>query len=80
MEIREYLETKLAPRIQGDGGWVEYVSEEGDQLTLIFRGECSKCHMLDRCTAWMESRILEDTGRTLHIRSLRRKPFFWDNN
>ena len=40
--MQEYVERYLAPRIQGDGGWVEYVSLEGNELKLIFRGECSK--------------------------------------
>ena len=46
--MQEYVERYLAPRIQGDGGWVEYVSLEGNELKLIFRGECSKCPILNR--------------------------------
>ena len=78
MPVREYLETVLAPRIQGDGGWVEYVSLEGDRLTLIFRGECSKCEILDRCGNWIAEKIREDLGQTVHICAVRKKPFFWD--
>ena len=48
--MKEYIENTLAPRIQGDGGWVEFVSLEDGQLTLLFRGECSKCGILNRCT------------------------------
>ena len=76
--MREYLESALAPRIQGDGGWVEFVSREGDEVQLIFRGECSKCHILDRCVAWMEEEIRIHTGETVRIRPIRKKPFFWD--
>ncbi len=36
--MKEYIENVLAPRLQGDGGWVEFVSLEGGKLTLIFRG------------------------------------------
>ena len=35
--MREYIKTVLSPRIQADGGWVEFVSLEGDSLTLLFR-------------------------------------------
>ena len=44
--MKEYIENVLAPKLQGDGGWVEFVSYENKKLTLIFRGECSKCLML----------------------------------
>ena len=30
--MKEYIETVLAPRIQADGGWVEFVSREGEKL------------------------------------------------
>ena len=76
--IRDYIEKTLAPRIQGDGGWVEYVSLEGDQLTLVFRGECSKCEILDRCENWISAKIQEDLGQTVHVNAIRKKPFFWD--
>ena len=76
--MKAYIETVLAPRIQGDGGWVEYQSLEGDRLTLVFRGECSKCMILNRCTAWIEQKIKEDKGRTVTVVPVRKKPFFWD--
>ncbi len=77
--VRSYILNTLAPRIQGDGGWVEFVSLEGSEVTLIFRGECSKCAILDRCTDWIEQKIRNDLGVEVHIHAVRRKPFFWDN-
>lgn len=76
--MKEYIETVLAPRIQADGGWVEFVSLEGEKLTLSFRGECSKCAVLNRCTDWMAQKIREDQGRQVEIIAQRKKPFFWD--
>ena len=78
--MKDYIERTLAPRIQGDGGWVEFVSLEGDQLTLLFRGECSKCDILHRCTDWISQKIREDLGKQVKITAIRKKPFFWDNN
>ena len=78
--MKEYIETVLAPRIRGDGGWVEFQSLEGDRLTLIFRRECSKCLILDRCTAWIEQKIKEDKGQTVTVAAVRKKPFFWDQD
>ncbi len=76
--MREYLETVLAPRLQGDGGWVEFVSLDNDELTLVFRGECSKCLILDRCVAWLESELEKKFHEQVRIRAIRKKPFFWD--
>lgn len=77
--MKTYIETVLAPRLQGDGGWVEFVSLEGDELTLIFRGECSKCSILDRCCHWIEQMILKNMGQQVTVRAIRKKPYFQDN-
>ena len=76
--MQEYIENYLSPRIQGDGGWVEFVSLEGDKLNLIFRGECSKCLILNRCIAWMEEMIQKDLGQKVTIQPKRIKPYFQD--
>ncbi len=76
--MRDFIEKEIAPRLQGDGGWVEFVSREGDQVTLLFRGECSKCGILNRCTDWIAARAKEKTGQDVTIRAIRKKPFFWD--
>ncbi len=76
--MKEYLETALFPRLQADGGWAEYVSLEGEKLTLVFRGECSKCEVLDRCTEWIALKIREDLGQRVQVEAIRKKPFFWD--
>lgn len=60
MKIQQYIENVLQPKIQGDGGWIEFVSLDGDELTVIFRGECSKCLILNRCVAWIEEQIKLD--------------------
>ena len=76
--MEEYIFNTLAPKLRGDGGWVEFVSYENGTLSLIFRGECSKCLILNRCTDWMEKEIKRDLGETVHIEAIRRKPYFWD--
>ena len=76
--MKEYIENVLGPRIQGDGGWVEFVSLEGDRLTLVFRGECSKCMILNRCTDWIAQKIETEFGKKVTVIPVRKKPFFWD--
>ena len=78
MDIKTYVETVLQPKLQGDGGWIEFVSFENEVLTVIFRGECSKCLILHRCEAWIEEQILKDLGMKVRLCGIRKKPYFQD--
>ena len=78
MTVKSYVENILQPKLQGDGGWVEFISLEGDELTLIFRGECSKCLILHRCVAWIEEQIKLDLKKTVKVQAIRKKPYFQD--
>lgn len=77
-KVKNYVENILQPKIQGDGGWIEFVSLEDDVLTVIFRGECSKCLILHRCTQWIESEIKRDLNKNVKVNAIRRKPYFQD--
>ena len=80
MDIETYIKKIIRPKIQGDGGEVEFesLSEDGT-LTLIFRGECSKCLILNRCVDWITEEVLKNTGKLVKIKVVRKKPYFWDN-
>lgn len=80
MDIETYIKKIIRPKIQGDGGEVEFesLSEDGT-LTLIFRGECSKCLILNRCVDWITEEVLKNTGKLIKIKAVRKKPYFWDN-
>ena len=77
-KVKKYVETVLQPKLQGDGGWVEFVSLEDGNLTLIFRGECSKCLILNHCTAWIEDQIKKELGQSVKVVAVRKKPYFQD--
>lgn len=77
-KVQDYVENVLQPKLQGDGGWTEFVSLDGDKLTLIFRGECSKCLILYRCTAWIEEQIKKDLNKSVEVVAIRKKPYFQD--
>ena len=78
MSMEQYIETVIRQKIQGDGGEVRFAERRGDELTLVFQGECSKCLILDRCVHWIEAEILKDLGELISVRAIRKKPFFWD--
>ena len=76
--MRDYIENIIAPKLQGDGGWIDFVSFENGVLEVSFQGECSKCLILDRCTDWIEEQIKKDLGQSVKINAVRKKPYFWD--
>lgn len=80
MDIETYIKKIIRPKIQGDGGEVEFesLSEDGT-LTLIFRGECSKCLILNRCVDWIAEEVLKNTSKLVKIKAIRKKPYFGDN-
>ena len=80
MDIETYIKKIIRPKIQGDGGEVEFESLSDDgTLTLIFRGECSKCLILNRCVDWITEEVLKNTDKLVKIKAVRKKPYFWDN-
>ena len=78
MEIKDYINEYIRERIQGDGGEVEFVSLDNSALTLLFRGECSKCGILDRCCDWIAERIAKDLQIKVEIIPVRKRPYFQD--
>lgn len=76
--MKDYINNCIRPKIQGDGGEILFDSIDGDTLTVIMKGECSKCLILDRCIRWIEDRIECDLDKKVKINAIRNKPFFWD--
>ena len=77
--MQDYIEKTIKPRLQGDGGWIDFVSFKDGVLKVIFQGECSKCLILERCVSWIEEQIKNDLGETVTVSFERKRPFFWNN-
>lgn len=76
--MRDYINTVIKPKLQGDGGEIDFVSYENGILTVLLQGECSKCLIVDRCLSWIESEIMRDMGESVKLVAQKKKPFFWD--
>ena len=76
--MKDYIADVIRPKIQGDGGEVRLLKQEGNEIPLVFQGECSKCLILDRCVDWIKSEIKKDLGEDVKIIPVRKKPYFWD--
>ena len=78
--MRDYINNVIKPKLQGDGGEIDFVSYENGNLTVLLQGECSKCLIVDRCLSWIESEIMRDMGETVKVIAQKKKPFFWDKD
>ncbi len=76
--MEKYINEYIRPRLQGDGGEITFLKQEGSEVTVLFQGECSKCLILDRCIKWIEERIAHDLGESVTIIGVRKKPYFQD--
>ena len=75
--MKNYIESVIKPKLQGDGGEIDFISYEDGILRVLLQGECSKCLIVERCIAWIESEILRDMGERVKIIAQMKKPFFW---
>ena len=80
------LQEQDIKRVKGQGfllnrGTEEFsgrIITENGVLTAVFRGECSKCLILERCLSWIECEIKRDLGVEVKVRAVRKKPYFQD--
>lgn len=76
--MEHYINEIIRPKIQGDGGEILFDSQNGNKVTVIMQGECSKCLILDRCIKWIQDMIKKDLNQDVTVIPIRKKPFFWD--
>ncbi len=76
--MKNYINTVIKPKLQGDGGEIDFISYENGNLTVLLQGECSKCLIVDRCLRWIESEVMRDMGESVNVIAQKKKPFFWD--
>lgn len=76
--MKDYINNIIKPKLQGDGGEIDFVSYENGILTVLLQGECSKCLIVDRCIDWIESEVMRDMGESVKVVAQKKKPFFWD--
>lgn len=76
--MKDYINNIIKPKLQGDGGEIDFVSYKNGILTVLLQGECSKCLIVDRCLTWIESEVMRDMGESVKVVAQKKKPFFWD--
>lgn len=78
--MENYINTIIKPKLQGDGGEIDFVSYDDGKLTVLLQGECSKCLIVDRCLRWIETEVFRDMGESVTVIAQKKKPFFWDKD
>lgn len=77
-KLRAFIEETIAPRVQGDGGWIDFKEADGNRVKVRLQGECSKCAIADRCMKWIGDEVKRNLDLDIEIEYERKKPFFWD--
>ncbi len=78
--MKEYINNIIKPKLQGDGGEIDFISYDDGILTVLLQGECSKCLIVDRCLSWIASEVFRDMGESVKVQAQKKKPFFWDKD
>lgn len=76
MEVREFINNEILPRVQADGGWIEFGSLSENTLTLIISGDCPSCRSFSRCLDWIRERVKNELQLSVIIEADKR-PFIW---
>ena len=76
--LKKYVDEVIAPKLQGDGGFIDLIGTDGNVLHVRLQGECSKWAIVPRCMSWIEEEIKRDLGIDVTVFAERKKPFFWD--
>ena len=76
--MENYVNSVLRPLLQGDGGEMEFRSFDGETVSVVLRGECSRCPVADRCLRWLEEKTLADRGVRVRFSAVMQKPYFFD--
>ena len=45
--MKDYINNIIKPKLQGDGGWIEFVKYEDNIVYVRLLGACANCHMID---------------------------------
>lgn len=76
MTTQEFLEKWIGPRVQADGGWLEYVGEDDQEIHIKAKGECARCISQARCIDWVRECIYRENGEKRRI-DVQISPFLW---
>ncbi len=76
MELENWFEEVIAPRVRADGGWLEIRDRDADPIRLSARGECAHCAALGKCLDWIGDRARKDLGLSARFEAAR-EPFLW---
>jgi Fe-S cluster biogenesis protein NfuA len=79
VSMKHYIENKIKPKIQADGGEIDFIGFENGVLSLLLQGECSRCTTVDKClNKWLVTEIKKDLDEAVTIKFIKKLPFFWD--
>ena len=75
MELKTFINEKIRPRIQADGGEIIFESLEGKDLTLVAMGGCANCSSQGHLKGWIAGEIKAALGQNLNVKIKQRSGY-----
>lgn len=77
-KLKEYVEERLRPRVQSDGGEIRFLSYENGTLAVEILGECAACPGCGRLQDFIIDDIAKRFGMHVRLKPVVIKPYFRD--
>lgn len=78
-EVNTYIEEKIRPCVQGDGGDLRVIDLEDNKVRIAALNECSRCPLTMNCyKTWLEDEINKQFESGYEVVITIEKPYFWD--
>lgn len=77
--MKAFIDKEIRPKLQADGGEVNFLSYEEPVLTLALKGECATCNCAPNYLAdWIAEEIKRGMGKEVTVEFVVQKPYFCD--
>jgi len=77
--MENYIRDVLKPKIQADGGEIDFLDISDNTLTLQLSGECAVCSVADKClNQWLADEIKRDLKLDVKVKFIKKPPYFRD--
>jgi len=78
IEIIEFIDSFVRPRVQADGGEVVVSAIDKNEIILTLMGECAVCNCACGLQEWIIAQLQERFGADIQVSFRTKKRYFQD--
>lgn len=76
-DVRQFIEDFIRPKVRVDGGDIQFVALDADEVVLDAHADCAYCPAASECLKWwIEKELSARFGGTLRVRIHHQAPYF----